>query len=164
LRKLAYLGLVAGLVLTAAGLWGWLRRVPPSYAALRQAKEETIPGTWGVILEPPPADLEPSLGPAKAFDIAAAGDTPEKVTRSLALVRDEGNGIEGRPAWVFIARDLCFLSNKGELVASSRRPVEPERCTDKNLAIEAIDAKTGEPFMVTSGYDETERWATATGV
>jgi hypothetical protein len=138
---------------------------PPPYAELRQATEEEVPGTWGLLLKPPPGDLEPSIGPGRAASLAIRVKTDGEVFEVLAMVPHSfTGGGEDRPAWVVFARNLCFAASKGELVSSSRRdPKDVQRCSDANLWIEMIDPMTGESLSSTSGYDETGRWTPTLG-
>ena len=138
---------------------------PPSYPDLRQAAEEEVPGTWGLVLRPPPDDLDPAIAPGEAARLAIRVRTEGEVFHTLAMVPRSFTGDEqDRPAWVVFARNLCFAQSKGDLVSSSRRdPEDVERCSDANLWIEMIDPMTGESLASTSGYDETERWLPAMG-
>lgn len=138
---------------------------PPAYPELRQRLEQEVPGTWGLVLRPPPRDLDPAVGPAEARRLAIRVQTEGEVFQALATVPGSFTGDLGdRPAWVVFARNLCFATSKGDLVSSSRRdPEDVERCSDANLWIEIVDPMTGESLSSTSGYDPTERWTPATG-
>ena len=138
----------------------------PPYPDLRQRAEEEVPGTWGLILRPPPADLDPAIGPRRAAALAIRVQTDGEVFATLATVpRSFTGGQQDRAAWVVFARDLCFARSKGDLVSSSRRdPEDVERCSDANLWIEIVDPATGESLASASGYDETERWLPMTGI
>jgi hypothetical protein len=138
---------------------------PSSYPELRQATEEQVPGTWGLVLRPPPEDLDPAIGPREARRLAIRVQTQGEVFQTLAVVPSSFTGDdEDRAAWVVVARNLCFASSKGDLVSSSRRdPADVERCGDANLWIEIVDPMTGESLSSTSGYDQTERWVPAMG-
>jgi len=138
---------------------------PPSYPELRQVAEEEVPGTWGLVLRPPPEDLDPVIAPREARRIAIRIETEGEIFETLAIVPRSFTGTdEDRAAWVVFARNLCFAQSKGDLVSSSRRdPEDVERCSDANLWIEMIDPMTGESLSSTSGYDETERWVPAKG-
>lgn len=153
------------LVLAAGGTWVLFGRGDSSYASLRQAKTQQVPGTWGLVLEPP-GGLAPRISPERAYEIAAGSRPPSKMSRSLALLTNrityvvdgEESAIQQVPAWVVVAHDVCIASFKGELVSSARRPEAPDRCTDKNLWIAGVNAVTGERIIVARGYDETGVW------
>jgi hypothetical protein len=138
---------------------------PPSYPDLRLSAEEEVPGTWGLVLRPPPEDLDPAIAPRKARRLAIRIETEGELFETLAVVPRSFTGDEqDRAAWVVFARSLCFAQSKGDLVSSSRRdPQDVERCSDANLWVEMIDPMTGESLASTSGYDETERWVPAMG-
>jgi len=138
---------------------------PPSYPDLRQAAEEEVPGTWGLVLRPPPGDLDPVIAPREARRLAIRVQTEGELFETLAVVPRSFTGDEqDRAAWVVFARNLCFAQSKGDLVSSSRRdPEDVERCSDANLWIEMIDPMTGESLASTSGYDESEGWVPAMG-
>lgn len=138
---------------------------PASYPELRQSVEEEVPGTWGLVLRPPPEDLEPAVAPRQARRLAIRIETEGEIFQTLAMVPRSFTGDEqDRAAWVVFARNLCFADSKGDLVSSSRRdPEDVERCSDANLWIEMVDPVTGESLASTSGYDESEDWLPATG-
>lgn len=138
---------------------------PASYPELRQSVEEEVPGTWGLVLRPPPEDLEPAVAPRQARRLAIRIETEGEIFQTLAMVPRSFTGDEqDRAAWVVFARNLCFADSKGDLVSSSRRdPEDVERCSDANLWIEMVDPVTGESLASTSGYDESEGWLPATG-
>jgi len=136
----------------------------PSYAGFRQAVEEEVPGSWGLVLRPPPGDLDPAISPSRARRIALRVDAPGGVLQTLALVPGVivGTG-EDVPAWVVMARNLCFAQSKGDLVSSARRdPEDVERCSERNLWVEVIDPMTGESLASLGAYDDTARWVPAT--
>lgn len=138
---------------------------PGSYPDLRQAAVEEVPGSWGLVLRPPPEDLDPAIAPREARRLALRVRTPGEVFQTLATVPRSFTGDEqDRAAWVVFARNLCFAQSKGDLVSSSRRdPEDVERCSDANLWVEIVDPMTGESLASTSAYDETERWLPAIG-
>lgn len=165
--------LVSGAVLAAVGVaaGAFLPRGEPAFASARQAREQEIPGTWGLVLRPPAPDFTPDVTPQRAWDLAvpAGAVPPGEVLRTLALVPrsfvETASGPaarEGVPAWVFVFRHLCFAAAKGELVSSSRRDPSkvPPRCTESNLWVEVIDARTGRMGSV-SGYDGSGAWTPA---
>jgi hypothetical protein len=138
---------------------------PSSYAELRQAAEEEIPGSWGVVLKPPPDDLEPAIGPTDARAAALRIEPPGEVLETLALVPGSAVGVrDDVAAWVVMARDLCFASSKGDLVSSARRdPEDVERCSERNLWVTLVDPMTGERLASLGAYDATGSWVPATG-
>lgn len=124
-----------------------------------------MPGTWGLVLKPPPGDLEPRVTPARARAIALREDPPGEVVETLALVPGSFVGArQDTAAWVVLARDLCFAQSKGDLVSSSRRdPNDVERCSDRNLWVTLVDPMTGDSLASLGAYDDTGRWAPARG-
>lgn len=164
-RLLAAAGISTSLVLGVA--IGWWSDRDVAYASLRQAATESIPGTLGVRLEPPPNGFTPAISAARAARLGARGASHAKATLTLAVVRDEFSAPSNtatRPAWVVITRAQCFASFKGELVASSRHPEKQGQCTRANLWIEVIDAASGERLYGLRGYDESKRWSPERGV
>ena len=134
------------------------------YAALRQATEEEVPGSWGLVLTPP-GDVGDVIAPERAVALALRVETPGEVVQTLATVPGHVVGErDGVTAWVVIARNLCFARSKGDLVSSARRdPEDVERCSDRNLWVEILDASTGESLASLGAYDETGRWSPAVG-
>ena len=132
----------------------------PSYARLRQSAVQTIPGTLGYALEPPPDELDPTLSPATVRRRWPAGDGEVHV--SLATVRDTFDGRSLGAGWVLVARGVCLRNAKGELV-SDARGTDPNdlRCTDETLWILAVDPSTAEPILALTGFDDTGTWAPA---
>lgn len=153
------------LLLTALLALAACSGAPPTYPELRQSVQEEVPGTWGLVLRPPPEDLDPAISPREAARLAIRVPTPGEVFQTLAIVPRSFTGDEeDRPAWVVFARNLCFAQSKGDLVSSSRRdPEDVERCSDANLWIEMIDPMTGESLSSLGGYDGSEDWLPTTG-
>jgi hypothetical protein len=147
------------------GLWvGVTHGSAPAeaYASLRQARSETVPGTFGFVLSPPPQEFSPSVSPSQALRAAVpAGQTPPgAVMWTLANVPSlYADG----PAWVFFFRDLCFVSNKGDIVAPSRSAGSPPACSVDNLYVEVVDASSGKVVSSETGYDTSSTWAPAIG-
>jgi hypothetical protein len=142
---------------------------PTPYAAYRQTSAQEVPGTWGLTLAPP-GDGEIRISPERAVKIAMWGGTPPgAVLESLATVPSSWVSTDGHrgadpTAWVVVIRNLCFASQKGELVSSSRRdPRNVERCDEHDLWATVIDPRTGTTLSSTSGYDLSGRWAPAVG-
>jgi hypothetical protein len=160
MRSLVAIPLVA-LALAAAACGGGA----PTFAALRQSTVEEVPGTWGLVLRPPPTDLAPKVTPARARAIAFAQRPPGQVLETLALVPGSFVGTRHEsPAWVVFARDLCYAQSKGDLVSSSRRdPNDVRRCSDRNLWVTMIDPASGQRLSSVGAYDTTGRWTPARG-
>jgi hypothetical protein len=138
---------------------------PASYADQRQAAVEEVPGSWGLVLRPPPRELDPAIAPRQARRLAIRVEAHGEVFQTLATVPRSFTGDErDRAAWVVFARNLCFAQSKGDLVSSARRdPEDVERCSDANLWVEMVDPMTGESLSSTSAYDLTERWLPTVG-
>ena len=158
MRRLVPLVIVASAVLSACGSGA-------PYASMRQASEQEVPGSWGLVLSPPPSDLSPTVSPERARRIAIRVRTRGDVFETLANVPGMVvGGASPRPAWVVFARDLCFAQSKGDLVSSSRRdPKDVERCSDHDLWVTVVDPMTGESLASLGAYDDTGRWTPATG-
>ena len=157
LRTVA-LVLVAAMTLVACGS-------AAPYEDLRQTAEEEVPGSWGLVLSPPPDDLAPAITPERARRLAIRVETPGDVFATLATVPGPFAGASSeRPAWVIFARNLCFARSKGDLVSSARRdPRDVERCSERNIWVEVIDPMTGESLASLGAYDHTGRWTPAQG-
>ena len=162
MRPLAHLTVILT-VLTACA------SQPAPYPAMRQTREQEVPGTFGFRLRPP-GDAEVEVSPERAVGIAMrGGEAPGKALVSLATVDGAFVARADRPAgdvtaWVVAIRNLCFASQKGDLVSSSRRdPEDVERCGDANLWITVVDPSTGETLSAVSGYDAGLTWEPATG-
>ena len=147
------------------GLWvGVTHQGAPAdpYASLRQATAQTVPGTFGFVLSPPPAEFSPSVSPVEALHAAVpAGQTPPGAV--MWTLADVPSLYADGPAWVFVFRNLCFLSNKGDIVSPSRSAGGPAVCTSDNLYVEVVDASTGEVVSSETGYDTSSAWAPAIG-
>jgi hypothetical protein len=126
------------------------------YAAFRQARAEPIPGTFGWTLEPP-GDADAALSPQQAYRGIPGADREPEVFAILAIVGGE-DGSRTAPAWVFVTRHLCYFTAKGDLVSPGRSG-DRDPCTDDNLLVQAVDARTGELVRVISAFDFTHRWA-----
>jgi hypothetical protein len=158
-RRTLLLAIVVAALLVACGS-------QQPYGSLRQATDEEVPGSWGLVLSPPPDDLAPSVTPQRARRLAIRVEARGEVFETLANVPGAYVGAASdRPAWVVFARDLCFAQSKGDLVSSSRRdPNDVERCSDRNIWVEVIDPMTGESLASLGAYDDSGRWTPATGV
>ncbi len=130
------------------------------WAAYRQARDEAIPGTFDEWLAPPPGDARPSLSPDQAYrGLPGAGTQPD-VMATFAVVRNAQNGTTTAPSWVFVTRDLCYFSAKGDLVSPARAG-KADACTRDNLLVQVVDASTGKLTSVFSAYDTSTTWAPA---
>ena len=158
MRRTIALAVALGTLLVACG-------APAPYASLRQTAEQEVPGSWGLVLSPPPSDLAPAITPERARHLAIRIHTDGAIFEPLANVPGSFVGASSaRPAWVVFARDLCFAQSKGDLVSSSRRdPRDVERCSDRNLWVTVIDPMTGESLSSLGAYDDSGRWSPATG-
>lgn len=155
---------VLGLALLLVVVGGALLLVPrgPTYAALHQVRVEEVPGTLLIDLVPPPEGFRPRLSPEEAYDIAWAQKPESGVERTLAIVRDRYYGSDSSPDWVFIARNLCYPSAKGDLVSPARSGSADEACTEENLALVSVDATEGLPAASYRGLDLGADWVPAT--
>ncbi len=137
---------------------------PPAYASMRQAAVQQVPGTLEYVLEPPPADFRPRLGPGQAAATVRGIDADE-ATVVLAMVRDTLRGGEPLgPAWVVIARGVCVRSAKGELVSDARGDDPNDLgCDRRSMLIVAVDPDTGERLRYVSAYDSSRTWEPAVG-
>ncbi|MGE5225314.1 MAG: hypothetical protein ACM3OO_00390 [Planctomycetaceae bacterium] len=130
------------------------------YAAFRQAKDEAIPGTFDEWLAPPPPGSVPSLSPQRAYGGLPGAGTQPDVMATYAVVRNASTGSASAPSWVFITRDLCYFSAKGDLVSPARAG-KADACTKDNLLVQIVDATTGKLASVFSAYDVSTTWAPA---
>jgi hypothetical protein len=130
------------------------------YAAFRQAKDEAIPGTFDEWLAPPPSGATPSLSPQRAYRGLPGAGTQSDVMATYAVVRNAQDGSTTSPSWVFITRDLCYFSAKGDLVSPARAG-KADACTRDNLLVQVVDATTGSLASVFSAYDVTTSWSPA---
>ncbi len=65
MRRWLFLGVAVAMAAVAA--WTLWPERAIAYASLRQSRQERVPGTLDVFLEPPPADFAPVLSPAAAY-------------------------------------------------------------------------------------------------
>ncbi|MDP9329494.1 MAG: hypothetical protein M3P11_02445 [Actinomycetota bacterium] len=165
-RRIA-LGAALVLVLIAAAV-GWsLTRpgVKPAFAQLRQSEEQEVPGSFGLILKPPPSAFEPAISPSEAQQVASQGRTaPGPVLMTLASVGGFYTGASSdTPQWLVIVRNLCYPGEKGELVSGSRHLGDNKNCSMNNLWIQFVDPTTGDRVAVLRAYDPTATWLPTTG-
>jgi hypothetical protein len=162
---------VAGIVVLAVVAFAIGRRPKPApaptFPTLRQAQVEEVPGTFGLVLRPPPSSFNPNISPVQALQIASQGQkAPGPVFLTLASVPGmyTGQAID-TPMWVIIVRNLCYPSQKGELVSSSRRKPQNRvsNCSMRNLWIQVEDPTTGKRVSVVAGFDPTANWQPTLG-
>ncbi len=153
---------VIALLVAGVAAWAWvLFGRGPTYGEYRQTAQEMVPGTLTLELQPSPEGFRPKITPEDAYKIAWDEPLQGRVHRTLAVVNDTYSGADARPDWVFIARNQCYPSAKGDLVSPARSGSVGEACTDKNLAIVSVDAENGEPALSWVGFDDSESWSPA---
>jgi hypothetical protein len=165
-RRVAVVG-GFGLV-AAAGMSLWVDRAsgPPSYASLRQARVQEVPGTLGVTLMPPPDGFRPAVTPRDAYLAVVSRPAPGGIVQTLAVVASPyASSGDEIPAWVIVGRGVCDASSKGDVVSVGRSEPEAGRlpCTDDNLLMAVVDARTGRLVAVYRAYDVTGTWKPARG-
>jgi hypothetical protein len=162
MRRWLFLGVAVAMAAAAAWMW-WPERAT-AYASLRQSKQERVPGTLDVFLEPAPEDFTPVLSPAAAYRERAAAHDRHPVSMTLAVVRqgfvEDGSLRRAAPAWVVVSRDVCYFANKGDLISPARASDgRRDGCTPKNLFFQVLDATTGKQLFTVAGFDPSGRWA-----
>jgi hypothetical protein len=150
-------GAVAAVVTVATGITWWAAR--PSnddpYAALRQAVDQPIPGTFGYVLKPP--DDGARADPSQAYTrLLGAGDGRD-VALTLATVTNADEGYEWGPAWVYFTHDLCYFTAKGDLVSPGRSG-RVDACTKQNMLVQVVDAGSGEMVAAFPAFDLERGW------
>ncbi len=162
-RALVVVVVVAVVAVVGVGVAARLRR-SPTFGSFRLVRTQEVPGTFGLVVRPPSARFDPSISPAQAERIASQGQAaPGPVYLVLADVPAAYIGSAEAPAWLVIVRNLCFASEKGDLVSQTRRPPgKVTRCTLNNLWVQVIDAATGKRVSVVRGYDISGTWRPAT--
>ena len=135
-------------LLAVAGTSLWVERAsgPTSYASFRQARAQEVPGTLGVTLMPPPDDFRPAVTPQEAYRAVVRRPAPGGIVQALAVVSSPyARSSDEIPAWVIVGRGVCDASSKGDVVSVGRS--NPEAgclpCTDDNLLMAVVDARTG---------------------
>jgi hypothetical protein len=143
-------------VATGITLWWTARRtVDGPYAALRQAVEQPIPGTFGYVLGPPGGGAAADPTEAYARLLGAADD--RDVALTLATVTNLDEGYEWGPAWVFVTHDLCYFTAKGDLVSPGRSGNE-DACTKRNMLVQVVDAASGDMVAAFPAFDLGLGW------
>ncbi len=156
--------LVVAAALVAAGWWAGADRSSPVYASLRQSRAQEVPGTLGVVLRPPPASFAPVVSPKEAYRSVVTTPPPGGVVESLAVVASP-YAEHDVTAWVVIGRGICDASSKGDVVSPGRSDPTAEGlpCTNQNLLMAVVDARTGKDVAVYRGYDASGIWSPARG-
>jgi len=158
---------VAGFGLLAVGgasLWVARGSGAPSYASFRQARSQEVPGTLGVTLMPPPDGFRPAVTPGEAYRAVVRRPPPGGIVQALAVVSSPyARPSDESPAWVIVGRGVCDASSKGDVVSVGRSDPEAARlpCTDDNLLMAVVDARTGRLVGVYHAYDVTGAWKPA---
>ena len=157
--------LVAGLVVAVSTGLAWFAVRPPAYASLRLARSQELPGTFGASVDPRSRWFDPSITPSHALEIVEGQAVPDRAKEILGAVPPatlRAAGGRSTPAWVILTPGLCFASNKGDLVSSSRRnPSSVSRCSERNMWVVMVDAESGRMLGSMSAYDATGSWSPA---
>lgn len=135
---------------------GACSRGPAPYAALNQAVEQEVPGTLGYSIAPP-GDAAPTADPDEVYPTLLGASPGRDVSLTFAVVRNEADGIEYGPSWVFITRDLCYFNAKGDFVSPSRAG-KKDGCTPNNMLVQVVDADTGDLTAALDAYDAGDGW------
>ncbi len=160
---------VGGIVVIAAVAVGvWLTRHPGalSYPSLRQARAEEVPGSFGVMLHPPPLGFDPAVGPGQVYRAFVGRPPPGGVMETLAVVSSPyAPSSDEVPAWVLIGRGVCDATSKGDVVSPGRSDPTAEGvpCPNESLLIGVVDATTGKLLGAYRGYDLSGAWTPARG-
>jgi hypothetical protein len=89
---------------------------------------------------------------------------PGGIVQALAVVSSPyARPSDASPAWVIVGRGVCDASSKGDVVSVGRSDPEAGRlpCTDDNLLMAVVDARTGRLVGVYHAYDVTGVWKPA---
>jgi hypothetical protein len=148
---------VAAALAVATGVAWWTprRTVDGPYAALRQAVEQPVPGTFGYVLGPPEGVATADPNTAYTRLLGAADD--RDVALTLATVTNADEGYEWGPAWVFITHDLCYFTAKGDLVSPGRSGRD-DACTRRNMLVQVVDAASGDMVAAFPAFDLDLGW------
>lgn len=162
---LVLVGIVA-VFAVGGGVWLSRDRGTPSFASLRQARTEEVPGTFGVTLTPPPAGFDPVVSPRQVYRTFVRRPPPGGVMETLAIVSSPyASSADEVPAWVLIGRGVCDATSKGDVVSPGRSDPSGEgmSCPKESLLMGVIDATTGRLLGAYRGYDLSGTWAPAQG-
>ncbi|MEO8476006.1 MAG: hypothetical protein ABI572_03010 [Actinomycetota bacterium] len=148
---------VAALSIAVAGTGAWVvaRHRADPFAMFHQARLQTIPGTFGYVLTP--ADGMPRVEPEAAYRALLGSERGLDVSLTYAVVRNDRDGIEWGPAWVYLTHDLCYFTAKGDFVSPSRAG-EEDGCTPDNILVQVVDAQTGEFVAAFDAFDVDGGW------
>jgi hypothetical protein len=151
----------AALTLALAALIGACSSAgtPDPYHALRQSRTQTVPGALDETLLPV-GDFVASTSPEHVYRHLLGADTAKDVSVTLARVQSTALSQTSPPAWVFVTRQLCLFTSKGDLVSDARSG-NGDNCTAKNLYVQAVDARTGNLLFSFAGFDADRGWLPA---
>jgi len=154
------LGVVTTLAIAGAAVTAWTstRGNDDPFAAFHQVREQTIPGTFGYVLAP--ADGRPEMAPETAYGDLLGSGRGLDVSLTYAIVRNDRDGIEWGPAWVYLTHDLCYFTAKGDFVSPSRAG-EDDGCTPDNILVQVVDADTGRFVAAFDAFDVDGGWLPA---
>jgi hypothetical protein len=155
--------IVVGLAVLAIAVTGLAvslatRHDDDPFAAFHQARPEPIPGTFGYELVP--AAGTPSVAPDAVYRHLLGADQNLDVALTYADVRNEGDGVNWGPAWVYLSRDLCYFSAKGDFVSPSRAG-KTDGCTKDNILVQVVDAQSGDLIATFDAFDVNGGWLPA---
>ena len=164
MRRWLLLGVVVAMAAVSA--WAWWPERAIAFAPYHQSRNERVPGTLDVFLEPPPADVAPVISPAAAYRERAAAHDRHPVSITLAVVRQgfaaDGSLRRTAPAWVVMGRDVCYFASKGDLISPARASDgRSDGCTPKSLFFQVLDATNGAQLFSIAGFDPSGRWTPA---
>ena len=144
--------------LAALAAWRTTRPGDDPFAAFHQARTQPIPGTFGYVLDP--ADGQPSIPPETAYrSLLGSGDGLD-VSLTYAVVRNDREGVQWGPAWVYLTHDLCLFTAKGDFVSPSRAG-EDDGCTPNNILVQVVDAQSGRFVAAFDAFDLHGGWLPA---
>lgn len=157
--RTALVAVVGGVALAAAVAVGvlWTSGRPDPYAGLRQAATQEIPGTFGYTLSAVPSGFRPSIDPVRAYGQLLGSGADRHVALTLADVTNVTDGVHWGPAWVYLTRDLCYFTAKGDFVSPARSG-GTDGCTADNLLVQVVDARTGAFVAAFDAYDIGGDW------
>ena len=158
-RRLA-IAVAAASAIAIAGVvvWHGTRGEADPFAAFHQAREQPIPGTFGYVLAP--AEGTPGVEPEAAYgDLLGSGEGLD-VSLTYATVRNDTDGVEWGPAWVYLTHDLCYFTAKGDFVSPSRAGKD-DGCTPDNILVQIVDAQTGRFVAAFDAFDVEGNWLPA---
>ena len=103
---------------------------------------------------------------ATVLCLVPAGTKSRGVVQALAMVSSPyARASDESPVWVVIGRGVCDASSKGDVVSVGRSDPEAGRlpCTDHNMLMAVVDARTGRLVAVYHAYDVTGTWRPSRG-